>query len=276
MSEQQEQQTPIYQIDETPPVAVIPRTVFNYFVIALVFFALGSGLTILGYNGLFDSNTAENEALISQAIDRAVNEALDARDAAAAAQAQQESGPIQGEYYTVSPDDDPYIGAEDAPVVIVEFSDFNCTFCNRFYDETLSLVIDTYGDKIRFVYRDYPILAQSSVSAALAAQCAFEQDNFWNYHNILFDNRGNFAREQLIGYAETLGLDAEQFTTCLDNQQYQDEIVADFREAQALGIRGTPSFFINGRFVSGAQPFAVFAAAIDEELAKLDGLDTTG
>jgi protein-disulfide isomerase len=260
--------------EPVPPVAVVPRAVFNYIVIAIVFFVLGAGVTILGYNGLFDSNKQENEDLISQAVERAVNEALDARDAAAAAQAQQENGPVQGEFYTVSADNDPFVGAEDAPVVIVEFSDFNCTYCSRFYNETLALLLEAYGDKIRFVYRDFPILAQSSVTASLAAECAYEQGNFWDYHNVLFENRGQFSRDQLVGYAESLGLDTEQFGTCLDNQQYQDEVVGDFRDAQTLGIRGTPSFFVNGQFVSGAQPFAVFATAIDEALAKLDGLDT--
>ncbi|MCB9453911.1 MAG: DsbA family protein [Anaerolineaceae bacterium] len=325
--DQQEQQTPVPAqseaqmqtplADEAAPIAVIPKTVFNYFVIAVVFFMLGAAVTALGYNGLFDSNTAENTGLINQAVGRAVNEALDARDATAvasvrqsdntaaavgdtnadvineavnravndaldardataAAIAQAQNGPVQGEFYTVSADDDPYVGAVDAPVEIVEFSDFNCTYCNRFYNETLSQVLETYGDQVRFVYRDFPILAQSSVTAALAAQCAFEQGDFWDYHNVLFDNRGNFSREQLIGYAETLGLNIDQFTNCLDNQQYQAEIVADFQDAQALGIRGTPAFFVNGRFISGAQPFAVFASAIDAELAKLQGLDTPG
>lgn len=267
-----EVETPEPDTDQSAPVAVIPRTVFNYLVIAVVFFALGVGVTALGYNNLYASNQKENADLIDRAVS-AVSQALDARDAAAA---QQQNGPVQGEYYTVSADDDPYIGAEDAPVVIVEFSDFNCTFCNRFYSETLTQLLDTYGDQIRFVYRDLPILANSSVAAALAADCAFEQDSFWTYHNILFDNRGQFAREQLISYAETLNLNMDQFTACLDNRQYQSELQNDYDAAQALGIRGTPSFFVNGRFISGAQPYAVFASAIDEELAKAQSEESSG
>lgn len=245
------------------PVLVIPRTVFNYVVIAIVFFVLGALTSAAGSTALFNANSAENERLVREAVAQAVQ----ARGDTAAGSTE----PNPNQRYDVSYEGDPFLGTADAPVVIVEFSDFNCGFCGRYARETLQPLVDAYGDQVRFVYRDYPFLAATSLDAALAAQCAHEQDNFWGYHNALFMSQGQFTREQFLNIAQSLKLDMAAFTSCLDSQKYRDEVVEDALAAQELGVRGTPAFFVNGRFISGAQPYQVFAQAIDAELAALAG-----
>ncbi|NWG15398.1 MAG: DsbA family protein [Chloroflexi bacterium] len=242
------------------PVLVIPRVVFNYVVIAITFFILGAVISAAGTNALFNANSAENRLLIDEAVSAAVAAGGSADTASAE--------PDPNRVYEVSADDDPFIGAADAQVVMIEFSDFNCGYCGRFARETLNPLMEAYKDRVKFVYRDYPILAQSSLEAALAAQCAFEQGNFWDYHNALFESQGSFGRDLYIQLAEDLGFDTESFATCLDDQKYLNEIAADYNAARGFGIRGTPSFFINGRYISGAQPYQTFASMLDEELAK--------
>lgn len=166
-------------------------------------------------------------------------------------------------------DNDPAFGPEDAKVTIVEFSDFYCSFCGRFANETLPRLRETYGDHIRFVYRDMPIIGgQISVQAAIAGNCAFAQDKFWDFHNIVFQNTDARSREAFISFADELGLDTEAFTTCLDDRTMSEEVTLDYIDGQSLGISGTPAFFINGRQISGAQPFDTFALVIDSELRK--------
>lgn len=254
---------------EPPPVLVIPRVVFNYVVIAITFFILGAVVSAAGSNALFNANSAENRRLIDEAVSAAV--AAGASSSANTASAE----PDPNRVYDVSADDDPFIGPADAQVVMIEFSDFNCGYCGRFARETLNPLMEAYKDRVKFVYRDYPILAQSSLDAALAAQCAFEQGNFWDYHNALFNNQGSFGRDLYLQLAQEMAFDVESFTTCLDDQQYLNEIAADFNVAREFGLRGTPSFFINGRFISGAQPYQVFAGMLDEELAKVANSDTS-
>jgi protein-disulfide isomerase len=212
---------------------------------------------------LANSSNATNKTLIEQSVAAA----MDAQaDLIAASRGPSLDDP--NSRFTVSADDDPFLGPEDAPVVVVEFSDFNCTFCKRFASTTLQPLIDAYGDRVRFTYRDYPILAESSLTAALAAQCVNDQgqDKFWEYHNLLFSHQDGFSRESLITLAEQVGVDIDTFTTCLDEQTHLNEVVNDYREGQMLGIRGTPAFFVNGRPISGAQQYQVFASMIEEEL----------
>lgn len=169
-------------------------------------------------------------------------------------------------------DDDPFFGAEDAPITIVEFSDFYCSFCGRFADQTLPRLREEYGDRIRFVYRDMPIIGgQVSVQAAIAANCAENQGKFWEFHDALFANNGARDRAAFVSFASEMGMDTAAFETCLDDRAMADEVTLDLLDGQALGITGTPAFYINGRFVSGAQPFETFSLLIDAELNKLGG-----
>ncbi len=169
----------------------------------------------------------------------------------------------------VTADDDPFLGPEDAPVVIIEFSDFQCPFCKRFRDQTLDRILEEYGDKVKFVYRDFPLeqIHPLALNASLAANCAGEQGKYFEFHDLLFENvqdwstNGDFSK-----YAEELGLDMEQFNSCLASGKYVEEVKKDLQDGINAGVTGTPAFFINGIPVSGAQPFEVFKSIIDSEL----------
>ncbi|MFQ6134874.1 MAG: DsbA family protein, partial [Nitrososphaerales archaeon] len=135
----------------------------------------------------------------------------------------------------VSADDDPFLGSPDAPVTIIEFSDFQCPFCRRFFENTLQEIKRNYVDtgKVKFVYRDFPLASMHPFAekAAEAANCASDQDRYWQYHDLLFENQpvwaaGN-ATVEFKKYASTLGLDEEQFNLCLDSGKYADEISKD-------------------------------------------------
>lgn len=168
----------------------------------------------------------------------------------------------------VSPDDDPGIGPADAPVLIVGFSDFQCSHCARFGRDTLGQILDTYGNQVRFVFRDFPLMSlhPQALKAAEAAQCVHDQGRFWEYHDLLFRNQEAVDVESLKDYARQLGLDVAAFTSCLDTDRHFSEVQHDLTEGQSYGVTGTPTFFINGRLLVGAKPFADFQAIIEEEL----------
>ncbi|MFQ5800857.1 MAG: DsbA family protein [Candidatus Hydrothermarchaeales archaeon] len=169
-------------------------------------------------------------------------------------------------------DDDPWAGDKDAEVIIVEFSDFQCPFCAR-AAPTVNQIKKIYGDKVLFVYRDFPLssIHPQAQKAAEASQCAFEQDKFWEYHDLLFEKQQDWAGvgvPKFKEYAADLGLDTDQFNGCLDSGKHAQEVTSDLQRGQHLGVTGTPTFFINGKKVVGAQPFSVFQGIIDDELAK--------
>jgi protein-disulfide isomerase len=171
-------------------------------------------------------------------------------------------------------DDDPWFGNPDAKVVIVEFSDFQCPFCAR-ATPTVKQIEETYGDEILFVYRDFPIhsIHPQAQKAGEAAQCAFEQDLFWDYHDLLFEKQQEWSAAIGVAkfkeYAATLNLDTEEFNNCLDTDKYAMEVGDDLNAGQEVGVTGTPTFFINGRKLVGAQPFTSFQNIIDQELATV-------
>ena len=168
----------------------------------------------------------------------------------------------------VSTDGDPSIGQEDAPITMVEFSDYQCPYCEAWYQQVFDQLLANYPGKIRFVYRDLPLPSHSeAIPAAEAADCAGEQGDYWKFHDALFSGKYSLGRAAYEQYAADLGLDAAAFTTCLDDHRYKTEVRADANDAAALGLTGTPSFVINGRVVVGALPYADFKAIIDEELA---------
>ncbi len=167
----------------------------------------------------------------------------------------------------VSVDNDPFLGNEDAAITIVEFSDFRCPYCQRFHLETLPQIMEAYGDQIRFVYRDFPVVGGQA--AAEASECANAQGKYWEYHEALFENPQAFSSlDAFVSKAEELGMDAEAFQGCLENGTYRDEVIADYNDGRQYGVSGTPTFFINGVRVIGAQPFENFKAIIEEELAN--------
>ena len=169
-------------------------------------------------------------------------------------------------------DDDPYLGAVDAPVVIVEFSDFFCVYCKRHFDQTFVPLLENYGEHIRYVYRDFARLTPESAPAAVAAHCAFAQGKFWEFHSAFFDNQGSLGREFYIQAAADNQLDAEAYADCLDSESALDEVEIDGVDGQLAGVQGTPGFFINGQILSGAQPYRIFERIIQRELDKA-GID---
>jgi protein-disulfide isomerase len=171
---------------------------------------------------------------------------------------------------TISIDDDAVKGDPNAPVTIVEFSDFECPFCARFYTQTLPQIEEKYIEtgKVKLVYRDFPLsFHQMAQKAAEAAECADDQDMFWEMHDQIYENQDSLSLENLKAWASDLGLDTDDFNDCLDTGKYEQEVKDDMAEGASYGVRGTPAFFINGKAVTGAQPYAVFEAAIEEALS---------
>jgi protein-disulfide isomerase len=161
----------------------------------------------------------------------------------------------------------PEIGPASAPVTIVEFSDFQCPFCGR-AEPALKQVHEKYGDKVRLVYMDFPLgIHDHAIDAASAGRCAGEQGKFWQFHDEMFSNQSKLAPADLKADAKKLGLDTAKFDECLDKGKYKTAIETDMAQGRELGVDGTPAFFVNGRPLTGAQPFEKFQTTIDEELA---------
>ncbi len=168
----------------------------------------------------------------------------------------------------VSADDDPFKGGANAKVVIVEFSDYQCPYCAR-AESTVEQILDAYGNKVKFVYRDFPLPGhQFAQKAAEATECADEQGKFWEYHDLVFENQQSLSADSLKNYARTLNLDGSKFDSCLDSGKYTQEVKKDLSDGAKYGVEGTPTFFINGIKIPGAVPFEQFKQIIDNELKK--------
>jgi protein-disulfide isomerase len=192
-----------------------------------------------------------------------------AAEAAAQAAASTPEIPAQVTRYDVPIDDDPVYGSADAPITIIEFSDYECPYCRKWHQEVFPRLMEEYPDQVRLVYRDFPLTSihSNAVPAAIAANCAAEQDAYWEFNERLFSMDLGLGPEAYQGYADELGLDTDSFTECIDSNRYEEEVQADFDYASQLGIRSTPTFFINGIALVGAQPYDVFKQVIDQELA---------
>jgi protein-disulfide isomerase len=167
----------------------------------------------------------------------------------------------------------PAKGPANAPITIVEFSDFQCPFCSR-VNPTLAQVREKYGDKVRIVFRQYPLpFHQQAAKAAEASLCANEQGKFWEMHDAMFGNQSALQVEQLKAKAAELGMNADQFNSCIDSGKHAATVQADMKDGSAAGVNGTPAMFINGRFISGAVPFEQVAQVIDDELRR-KGMNT--
>src|SRR5438093_684274 len=157
-------------------------------------------------------------------------------------------------------------GGAKAPVTIIEFSDYQCPFCGR-AESTVDEVMKHYGNKVRLVYRDFPLPMHAQARpASEAASCANAQGKFWEYHATLFANQTALGEDQLKEYAKNVGLDAAKFDQCLKDKPFKAAIDKDVADGEKVGVNGTPAFFINGRMLSGALPFDKFKEVIDEEL----------
>jgi protein-disulfide isomerase len=166
------------------------------------------------------------------------------------------------------------MGDPSAPVTIVEFSDFQCPFCRRAYDQVLPQIVRDYIDKGKatLVYKHTAFLGPESSWAAVAAECAADQNRFWEFHDLLFsrqngENQGAFNKDKLLSFAQELKLDLARFEPCLNNEETLARVQADIQEGRQAGVTGTPTFFINGQKVAGAQPYEQFRAIIEPLLA---------
>jgi len=159
-------------------------------------------------------------------------------------------------------------GPAAAAVTIIEWSDYQCPYCKR-VQEVLARLQAEFPDTVKIAFKDFPLRShERALPAALAARCAGAQGRYWEYHDLLFVAQPDFSRDELLGYARRLGLDAPRFTECLDSARFRDAVLADQREGLAASVRATPTFFINGRKVEGALPIEDFREAIQQALRE--------
>jgi len=238
----------------TPVAAQTSETVTfkrSHFYAIMVVFAFAVGI-LVGY-------IAWGRALPAQQVAASAQQAQ-------AAQAQQDTSFTR---YEVPTDGYPSFGPKDAKIVLVEFSDFQCPYCKRWHQEVYQPLLAAYPGQIRLVYRNLPLTSihPDAMSAAVASMCANEQGAYWPYHDKLFSDAYGLNKDAYVKYASDLGLDTSAFATCIDSGKFDDFIQKDSDFALNLGVRSTPTFFINGLAVVGAQPLDVFKQVIDKELA---------
>jgi len=174
----------------------------------------------------------------------------------------------------------PILGDANAPITLVEFGDYQCFFCNKFFHDTEAGIIKNYVEtgKVKIIFKDFTIIGPDSISAAQATHCAKDQEKFWEYHDKLYnewdgENNGWASVEKLKQFADELELDQEKFDECLDSKKYQSLVASSNSDAKTLGLTGTPGFFVIGpdnqiTKIGGAQPFEVFQRIFEAELAK--------
>lgn len=162
------------------------------------------------------------------------------------------------------------LGDDDAPITVIEYSDFQCPFCSIFARDIQPELIEKYVDtgQVRFEWRNFPIFGRFSQEAALGSYCADDQDAFWPYHDALYEAVGSFSESQknvdsLVNIAESLDLDAAEFRTCIEERRHLQRVQADYDEARSLGLTGTPSFMANGMLIIGAQPLETWEQVVE-------------
>ncbi|HLY36934.1 MAG TPA: thioredoxin domain-containing protein [Candidatus Binatia bacterium] len=170
---------------------------------------------------------------------------------------------------------EPHKGPENAKVTIVEYSDFQCPFCSKGYQTIEKQVLTNYGDKVKFYYKNYPLPFHPwAKKGAIAAACAKEQkpDAFWKLYSFWFENQGQVnpdnVKDKATDVLKDTGIDMAKWTDCFDNQKTAAKVDAEMAEGSSVGVRGTPGFIINGRVISGAQPYENFKNVIDDELGQ--------
>ena len=167
-------------------------------------------------------------------------------------------------------DGDHVLGNPNAKVAVIEYSDFECPFCGRLFSDAVLKIKENFvksGD-VKFVYRHFPLrsIHQQAQKAAEASECASEQGKFWEYHDVIFEQQASLSENNLKLWAKELGLNSNQFDSCLDSGKYSARVDIDYNEGLTLGVNGTPATFVNGKLISGAVPYEEFERAIKEEL----------
>jgi protein-disulfide isomerase len=219
----------------------------------------------------------ENQAEIEKQV-KEIRDLVQAQGAVAAA-----PEPLQPKDIVLSIDDDPLKGNRNAPMVLIEFGDFQCPFCARYFRETLPQIEENYikTGKLKYVFRDFPITGahKDALKAAEAMGCALDQNKFWELHDRLFVNQTTLEPSNLVQHAQAIGLDVSKFKQCLESEKYLEEIRKDFADGRTAGVFSTPTFFL-GRtepksskvtvlaVITGAKPYDTFKAAIDSALSS--------
>jgi protein-disulfide isomerase len=169
----------------------------------------------------------------------------------------------------------PVLGSPEAPVVMIEYSDYQCPYCGRYSVQTFPQIRANYVDtgKVRYVFKDFPLGFHAQAEpAAQAARCAGDQGDYWGMHELLFAHQSEWSTGSAVaifeGYAQRLGLDTALFNNCLETQVHAAAVKADLNEGLSVGVTGTPAFFVGGSFISGAQPYAVYEQAIEQALGQ--------
>lgn len=169
----------------------------------------------------------------------------------------------------------PVLGSKNAKVTVIEFGDFQCPFCEKWFTDVEANLIKDYVNtgKVKFAFRHFAFLGEESTWAAEASECANEQGKFWEYHDYLYKNQGpersgTFAKDKLKGFAQVLGLDTTKFNSCLDSDKYAKNVTDDQAAGQKAGVNGTPTTFVNGQTVVGAQPYSALKVILNQELSK--------
>ncbi len=196
----------------------------------------------------------------------------------AQAPAQGNQPPAPGVKVDVNKGNLPALGNKNAKVILVDFGDFECPFCKKYFDETFAQIKKDYVDtgKVIYYYRHFPLSFHPAAKpAALASECANEQNKFWEFHDLVFKEQAKITGQTPEGttqalktFAASLGLNTSQFNSCLDSEKYKDNVEKDTTEGTTAGVNGTPTFFVNGMSLVGAQPYSAFQTLIDQELAK--------
>ena len=227
-----------------------------------IFFALGAMMSYLLVGGTSSSPASNAD------IEAYVNGTLIALTPPPTAQPT--NVPVQ---MTVA-EHNPVLGLEDAPITLVEFSDYQCGFCGRFHGEVLDPLLEHYGDLVKFVYREYPVIGgQSSATMGASAQCANLQGKYWEFTELIWDNmtgeRLPVDGQVLASYATIVELDIDEYEACLDQEIGINNVNIDFIQGREYNISGTPTFFINGERHVRAQPVEYFMDVIDRQLLEL-------
>jgi protein-disulfide isomerase len=196
-------------------------------------------------------------------------------DPTPSAQAGNNNQPSAQAVANVDPGHFPLLGKSSAPVTVIEFADFRCPFCERFHNDSMKNIIKDYVNtgKVKVAFRSFAFLGQESTWAHEAAECANEQGKFWAFHDWLYENQAPesdtayYSKANLATYAQKVGLNVSKFTSCLNSDKFASQVAADTQAGQQAGVNGTPTTFINGKAIVGAQPYSVVKAAIEAALA---------
>ena len=232
------------------------------------------------FAGAFFS-TMNSNVITNQDLDTAISK-IETKLGNMPPSAPRQESPQPSQPISISLDDDPIKGNPDAEITIVEFSDFQCPFCARFHSTTLPKLEKNYlsTGKVNFVYRDFPIqsIHPNAFPASLASECADDQGQFWEYHDKLFEKQREWEGLGVQAgittfkqYALDLGLNIEEFNSCLDSEKYTQEVNNDLQDGRDYGVTGTPGFFVGNEKIGftkiiGAQPFSSFQAVLDSQL----------